>query len=122
MEGVQALGPLIKNESRNISSQMQRDGRTLNQNISHLENQMGASFLSQTSQLERIEAHLANRLQDERLRRVEEIMAGLELTDPPGRHVRLNSPFHCLDLLLTLPPSMTVPRAIWVVLSQSQIV
>jgi hypothetical protein len=93
MEGVQALGPLIETESRNISSQMQRDGRTLNQNISHLENQIGASFLSQKSQLERIEAHLANRLQDERLRRVEEILAGLELGDPPGRQVRLNPPF-----------------------------
>jgi hypothetical protein len=95
MEGVQALGPLIETESRNISSQMQRDGRTLNQNISHLENQMGASFLSQKSQLERIEAHLANRLQDERLRRVEEILAGLELTNPPGPQFRLNSPSHC---------------------------
>ena len=105
------MGPLIETESRNISGQMQRDERTLNQNISHLENQMVTSFLSQKSQLERIEAHLANRLQDARLRRVEEILAGLELTDPPGRQVRLAPRPTVLDLLLTLPPSMTVPRA-----------
>ncbi|KAE8450796.1 hypothetical protein EG329_005709 [Mollisiaceae sp. DMI_Dod_QoI] len=84
-EEFHALGPLIATESRNILSQMQRDGRALNQNMSHLENQIGASLLSQKSQLERIEAHLYNRLQDERLARVEEILAGLELTGSPGR-------------------------------------
>jgi hypothetical protein len=109
-EEVEALGPLIETESRNISSRMWQDGRALNQNISHLENQMEASFLFQKSQLERIEAHLANRSQDERLRRVEGILADLELTDPPGRQVRLNSLFFCLGLLLTFPPSMIVPR------------
>jgi hypothetical protein len=103
MEGVQAMGPLIETESRNISGQMRRDGRTLNQNISHLENQMVTSFLFQKSQLERIEAHLSNRLQDERLRRVEEILAGLELTDPPGRQVRLDSPSHCFGFTSNRP-------------------
>lgn len=120
MDGVQALGPLIKTESTKISSQMHQDGQVLRQNISHLENQMDASFLSQKSQLERIESHIAHRFQeDERLRRLEEILVSMELADLLGRQVSPKPPC-LLKTKSHLLSSMTVPRGISVVLLQNQ--
>jgi hypothetical protein len=120
LDGVQALSPLIETESTKISSQIHHDGQILRQNISYLEKQIDDSFLSQKSQLERIESHLVYRFQeDKRLRRLEEILAGLELTDLPRRQVSPKPPC-LLKTKSHLLSSMTVPHGISVVLLQNQ--
>ena len=87
VDGVQALGPLIETETRNISTHLLHDGQMTRQNVSHLRNRMESSFMSQTGQLDRIEAHLTQRVENERLRRIEEILIGLTLSESPGRQV-----------------------------------
>ena len=93
MDGIQALGPLIKTETRSISGQFLQDGRIIRQNISLLQNHVEKSFLSQRHQLDRIEARLNQAKEDERLKRIEEVLAGLELTESPGTNVSSSSLF-----------------------------
>ncbi|KAK0100391.1 hypothetical protein ONS96_007672 [Cadophora gregata f. sp. sojae] len=92
MKGVQHLGPLMETQVSSLSSRMDQTYEAVQSNFSGLGDRIEASSQSQRFQLDRIEARMAQKEQeDARLRRVEEILANLQLTDPCTRQQNYTS-------------------------------